>query len=591
MKSFASLPESLLLLLLAAAKASAVPAWSEHQQEQQPLGTAGLPLGVPGSRGGVACESKLCSQIGIDLLERGGNAVDAWVGTQLCVGVIGMQHSGLGGGGFALIRDPKGGGDDGESSSYAVIDFREAAPAAAHRDMYDGNPRGSVWGGLAVAVPGELRGLEEAHSRFGVLPWKAVVHPAAHVARHGFPVTEDLVRYFAYAISSAKRNFLVEDPDWAEDFAPNGKLLGLGETLTRKRYADTLDAIADGGANVFYEGTLAEQTVAAVRAANGSMTLEDMASYRVIFRDNVNITYRGYRLFSVGAPASGAVALGTLKTFEGYSEKDTAADANLTLHRFDEAMRFAYGAHQQLGDPAYVDGIPALEELMLSASGAESTRHRILDDATQPVEHYLAEPYVYTPDSHGTSHVVTADSSGMAVSATSTVNTLFGSLVVVPENGVILNNEMDDFSVPGRSNEFGYAPSPANFIRGGKRPLSSITPIIVEHPNGTLYTVVGAAGGSRIISSTAQVAWRVIEHGADMRAAIVHPRLHDQLMPNVVTFEYTFDNATVSSMIARGHNVTWVREGISAVQGIRFANGLFEVVSEVRQKNSGGLSL
>ncbi|ORY59961.1 gamma-glutamyltranspeptidase [Pseudomassariella vexata] len=585
MKTLEVLPRGLLILLLAASNSLAAAPWlfesGGHVPDQQPLS-------VSGRHGAVACESKICSQIGIDLLARGGNAVDAYVGTQLCVGVTGMHHSGLGGGGFSLIRDKNG--------SYTVIDFREAAPAAAHQDMYQGNVIGSIFGGLAAAVPGELRGLEYAHKQFGRLPWKAVVHPSAYVARNGFPVTEDTVRYMENGIKYAGRNFLVEDASWAMDFAPNGKLVEFGDIMTRRRYADTLDAVADGGADVFYTGGIANATITAIQATNGTMTLDDLAEYKALVRRPLSVSYRGHRLFSSGAPSSGSVCLSTLKTMDGYDVEDTQ-DKNLTLHRFDEAMRFAYAAHQQLGDPEFVDthSIEALEDLMLSPSGAAATRKHISDKTTHPVGYYLTHPHdfpeVYIPDSHGTSHIVTADADGMAVSSTTTVNLLYGNLIMVPETGVILNNEMNDFSIPGVPNEFGYAPSPANFIRAGKRPMSSITPVIVEYPNGTLYVTVGAAGGSRIISSTTQVAWRVLEHGMDMEHAIREPRIHDQLMPDIAQFEVTFDNATVASMSEKGHNVTWVREGVSAVQGIRVAQGVFEAVGETRQKNSGGLTV
>lgn len=571
----AALPRALALLLLAAPESLASPTWLPHGHQDV------LQNSLLAGKGGIACESRVCSQIGIDLLARGGNAVDAWVGTQLCVGIIGMHHSGLGGGGFALIRDGSG--------NYTVIDYREAAPAAAFQDMYQGNVRGSVFGGLAAAVPGELRGLELAHRRFGRLSWKAVVHPAAHVARHGFEVTQDQVRYMDSAVHYAEWDFLVEDPSWAIDFAPTGKRVQLGDTMTRKRYADTLDAVADGGADAFYTGAIANYTIAAIRGENGTMTLDDLTDYEAIVRQPVNITYRGYKLWSSGAPSSGAVALSTLKTMETYPAEETA-DKDLTLHRFIEAMRFAYGAHQQLGDPEYVDGIDVVEEVMLSASGAAATRKHISDAASQPVEHYLTHPF-YAPESHGTSHVVAVDGDGMAVSSTTTVNTLYGNLIMVPETGVILNNEMNDFSIPGRSNEFGYAPSPANYIRPGKRPLSSITPVIAEHPNGTLYVTVGAAGGSRIISSTTQVVWHVLEQGWTMSEAIKEPRFHDQLMPNTVAFEYSYNNQSTASMSRKKHNVSWVREGVSAVQGIRITKDAFEAVGETRQKNSAGLSL
>ncbi|KAI0155677.1 gamma-glutamyltranspeptidase [Pestalotiopsis sp. NC0098] len=574
MKTLTALPQSLILLISTASQALASPTtWQSQQQVlQQPLS---------GSKGGIASESKTCSQIGIDLLARGGNAVDAWIGTQLCVGVIGMQHSGLGGGGFSLIRDQGG--------NYTVIDYREAAPAAAFQDMYLGNERGSVFSGLAAGVPGELRGLEVAHERFGSLPWKAVVQPAARVARHGFEVTEDLVRYMAAAIGYAKWNFLVEDPSWATDFAPQGRLVRYGENMTRKRYADVLDAVAEGGAEVFYTGAIANYTIAALQADNGTMTLDDLADYEAIIRPSINMTYRGYRLFSSGAPSSGAVCLSTLKTMETYDTEDMKHE-NLTLHRFIESMRFAYGAHQQLGDPSYVKDIDLLEHVMLSASGANATKAHISDKTSQPVEHYLANPY-YSQESHGTSHVVAVDASGMAVSSTTTVNTLFGNLIMVPETGVILNNEMNDFSIPGKTNEFGYAPAPANFIRPGKRPLSSITPVIAERPDGSLYVTVGAAGGSRIISSTTQVVWRILEQGLNMTQAMAEPRFHDQLMPNTVAFEYTFNNQSTANMAERNHNVTWVRQGVSAVQGVRITADGFEAVGEPRQKNSGGLNL
>lgn len=585
MINLATLPRSLLLLVLAVAPSVAAPQqWQPTEQiVLQQQGSSNL-----GKRGAVASESKVCSQIGIDLLTKGGNAVDAWVGTQLCVGVIGMYHSGLGGGGFALIRDDNG--------NYTVIDYRESAPITATEDMYKDNIKGSVFGGLAVGVPGELRGLEAGHKKFGALPWKDVVLPAASVADRGFTVSEDTVRYMEFGTQIAGWNFLVEDPSWAQDFAPDGTLVKLGDTMTRKRYARTLEQVAEHGAKVFYTGPMAEATINYINKHNGSITPLDMSTYEAIIRDPISISYRGYTLVSSGAPSSGAVCLSTLKTMEGYSA--SSSDTNLTLHRFDESMRFAYGAHQSLGDPLYVPDALALEAVMLSPSHASSIRSRIHDDRTQPVENY--DPArVYVPTNHGTSHISTADGSGFAVSSTTTVNLLFGSLLMVPETGVVLNDEMNDFSIPGVHNEFGYAPNPENYVRAGKRPLSSITPVIVERPSPSpssntsiLVAVAGAAGGSRIISATTQVLWYMLEHDFSPQAAVAEPRFHDQLMPNVATFEYGFDNATIASMRDRGHNVTWVREGFSAVQAIRLGDdGVFEAASETRQKASGGLTL
>ncbi|KAI0099326.1 gamma-glutamyltranspeptidase [Nemania sp. FL0031] len=579
MRALFDLPQGLLLLLATASSSLALP---HHQWDLNDQSV--LEAGTSDRRGAVACESKVCSQIGIDLLARGGNAVDAFIGAQLCVGVIGMYHSGLGGGGFALIRD--------ENGEYTVIDYRESAPAAAFEDMYKDNVKGSVFSGLAAGVPGELRGLEFAHRKFGALPWHAVVEPAAVVARDGFIVTEDTVRYMEYGVQAAGWNFLVEDPSWAQDFAPNGSLVILGETMYRKRYAETLQKVADHGADVFYTGEIAEATIATIQASNGTMTLADLASYKAISREAVNITYRGFSIYSSGAPTSGAVSLSTLKTLEGYAPSDTA-DANLTLHRLDEALRFAYGARQGLGDPAFVKDALALQTRMLDADQAATIRSHILDNATQPVENY-ASSKLYTSPGQGTSHISTADASGMAVSSTTTINLLFGNLQMVPSTGVILNNEMNDFSIPGVHNEFGFEPSAANFIRAGKRPLSSITPLIITYPgpDGRLLAAVGAAGGSRIISSTTQVAWRVVEQGLSMARAIGAARLHDQLMPNTAVLETGFDAAVAASFVAKGHNVTWVEGAGSAVQGIKVGtDGRFEAASENRQAGSGGLTL
>ncbi|KAG9244084.1 gamma-glutamyltranspeptidase-like protein [Calycina marina] len=540
----------------------------------------GFAVGLEDRTGAVSSESRTCSEVGIGLLQRGGNAADALVGTVLCVGVIGMQHSGIGGGGFMLVRDSDG--------RYESIDFRETAPAAAFENMYQGNVIGSVRTGLASAVPSDLRGLEYLHNKYGLLPWRAVCNPAVYIARHGFAVTEDLVRYMKAALSS-ENMFLIDDPQFSVDFAPNGTLLGLGDILTRKRYANTLEAIAEHGADAFYSGEIANYTISALQAANGTMTLDDLKNYKVTIRKPISINYRGYRVFSTGAPSGGSVALSILKIIEGYNMSDPAIQ-NLNFHRLDEAMRFSYGARAELGDPDFFDHMEDFEVNMLKSKRAAEIRSLLSDDHTQKPAAYDPKRYII-PESHGTSHIVTADTSGMTITLTSTVNLLFGSQLVVPETGVIMNNEMNDFSIPGVSNEFGFVPSPINYIRPNKRPLSSITPLIVEHANGSLYLSIGAAGGSRIITGSMQGVWHVLDHGMSLPEALLEPRIHDQLLPNIATVEYGFDNDTVDSLRSRGHNVTWVRPGFSAVQGVRvLSNGTFEAASEPRQMNSGGLA-
>ena len=481
-----------------------------------------------------------------------------------------------------LARAPNG--------SYEFIDFRETAPAAAFQDMYKGNINASIYGGLASGVPGEVRGLAHLHQNYGKLPWKRLMQGAIQTARSGFPVTEDLVRYMKAAVVGEK-NFLVEDPVWAVDFAPNGTLLGVGDTITRKRYADTLEKIANQGPDVFYTGPMAQSMIKTVQAANGTMTMEDLKNYTVAVRPPANITYRGYKLWSCSAPSSGEVALSVLKTVEGYQKFLSTQSIDLSTHRLDEAIRFAYGERTDLGDPLFVKGLSLYQNEMLSENASVEVRAKINDRHTLNVSAYdpTGLEILNTP---GTSHVVTTDASGMAVSLTTTINLLFGSQVIVPDTGVIMNNEMNDFSVPGVSNAFGFIPSPANYIKPGKRPLSSISPTIVEFANGTLYYVTGAAGGSRIITATVQSLVHVLDQGMTALQAVRQPRLHDQLLPNQVSFEYAYNNQTVAFMKSRGHNVTWIAPGQSAVQAIkRLPNGTFEAAGETRQVNSGGYAI
>lgn len=440
-----------------------------------------------------------------------------------------------------------------------------------------------------------MRGLEYLHENYGTLPWADVLAPAIQLAREGWEVNEDLVRYMVSANASAQiPNFLSEIPTWAIDFAPNGTLLQLGDTITRKRYGDTLQKIADNGADEFYTGVMAEAMIAALQAENGTMTMDDLANYSAIVAPALNISYRGqYNLFATDAPSSGAVALSVLKIVEGYNDFYTTEDiVNLSTHRLDEAMRFGYGARAELGDPDFVENLTRFQNEMISEEYAAGTRGQISDFQTFNASHYDPSG-LESLETPGTSHIVAADASGMAISLTTTVNLLFGSNLMVPETGVIMNNEMNDFSIPGSSNAFGYVPSPANYVRPGKRPLSSITPIIVEHAsNNSLFFVIGAAGGSRIITSTIQNLIHVLDEGMSAPEALAEPRLHDQLMPNQVSFEYAYDNSTTAFMEQLGHNVTWVAPGQSAAQGIRVSsNGTFEAAGEPRQLNSGGYAI
>ncbi|KAG8690782.1 hypothetical protein FRC09_011852 [Ceratobasidium sp. 395] len=439
---------------------------------------AGRKTSSLGKHGAVATEVKQCSDLGIDLMKKGGNAADAMIGAQLCVGTVAAYHSGIGGGGFMLIRTSKG--------KYETIDFREFAPGAATELMYvnkTGSP--SQIGGLSVAVPGELRGFEALHKRHGKLPWKKIFEPVIEVAK-SFNVSRELGKVLAGNLT-----YITQDPTWAAVYAPNGTVAVAGQTIHRPTYAKTLQKIAN----------------------------ED-------------------------------------------------------------------GQRMSLGDPAFVSNVTSLEAFYLKKKTSKSLADKITLDTTHTAAYYDPGNYTAQRES-GTSHLVTADASGMVVSLTSTVNYYFGSQIMT-DDGIVLNDEMDDFSTPGTSNGFGYIATPANYIAPYKRPLSSISPTIVEDDKGVFHFATGAAGGSRIITATLQSLWHVLDQGMDAQSAINAPRLHDQIVPLTTTFEYDYDNATTAYMAALGHNVTWVAPGQSVVQGItRSADGVFVAASDPRKLDSG----
>lgn len=411
--------------------------------------------------------------------------------------------------------------------------------------------------------------------------------PAVNVARYGFEVTSDTARYFA----EVDDDFLINDPTWAIDFAPNGTLLQEGDIMTRKRYADTLETISNEGADAFYKGAIAEATIAALQASNGTMTVEDLANYTIELRDPVSIDYRGYKVTSCSAPSGGEVALSILNIVNGFDGFSDPSQINLTTHRFDEAMRWSYGMRTNLGDPSFVANMSEYQQEMLSQATAAEIRSKISNYTTFNTSYYDPDNLEVLND-HGTSHIVAADHSGLSVSITTTINTIFGSKLMVPETGVIMNNEMNDFSTPGSTNAFGYAPSEANYVAPGKRPLSSISPSIVEYPGGGLFFISGSAGGSRIITATAQIIRHAIDQGMTSHEALEQPRMHDQLSPNYVSFEYAYDNETTAYMESLGHVVEWVAPGESTAQALRLLpNGTFEAAGEPRQLASAGRAI
>ncbi|ORX99340.1 gamma-glutamyltranspeptidase [Basidiobolus meristosporus CBS 931.73] len=520
-----------------------------------------------GENGAVAADAQICSEVGVGILKSQGNAVDAAIATALCIGTVNSFSSGIGGGGFMTIRTSNGTVD--------FINFRETAPAGSAEEMFKGKPEASKQGGLAIATPGEIRGFELAHKKHGRIAWKELFEPSIRLSRNGFPVTEQLaIKLQAYS------ELILNNTSFREIYAPRGKVLKAGEVVRRLRYANTLEAIATRGPDEFYKGGLANTIVNAIQKAGGIITLEDLAAYSAVSTPPLVGYYHGHKVISAPPPASGAVVISALNTLEGYN---LALDKlnYLNLHRVIESFKYGYAQRTYLGDPAFVNTTAKIAEMLSKDQGA-LRRRNISSYKTFPVEYY--QPSYQQKNTPGTTHLSAMDKEGGAVALTSTINLEFGAKVLDADTGIIFNNEMDDFSTPGLVNAFGYLPSPANFIKPGKRPLSSMSPTIVE-TDGYPSLAVGASGGSYITTATVQMILNIYDFGKSVDQAVAAPRVHHQLMPDVVTVEPQYDERYVKALESRGHNVTRLATTQCVVQAVtKLPSGYYNAASDSRKR-------
>ncbi len=510
---------------------------------------AAVPQPVRAAAGGgcVATVHPLATEAGLQALAAGGNAVDAAVAAALTLGVVDGFNSGIGGGCFLVIRLADG--------SLATIDGRETAPAAAHRDMYlrDGavQPELSRSGPLAVAVPGALAAYDDALRRFGRLPLGDLLLPAAELAERGVVIGE----HYARRIVSA-REALARDPGCRALLLPEGEPLAADDLLRQPDLARTYRGVAEEGIDWFYRGPPAAAIGRWMAENGGILTAEDFAAYRPRRRAPVVGSYRGLEVVSMGPPSSGGVHL--VQILNILEHFDLAAlharDPALFYHVVAEAMKLAFAdrAHW-LGDP---DFVPVPRGLIDREYAAELAG-RIRLDAVLAVDGHGQPPGA--DDEHfgrHTTHVAAADDEGNWVALTATINTGFGAKVIVPGTGVLLNNEMDDFSTaPGEPNVFGLLGAEANAIAPGKRPLSSMSPTVVLRDGRPILTL-GAAGGPRIISQVALTILRHVDLQIDLAAAVAAPRLHHQWQPDRIALERGFDAAIRDRLIELGHEVT-----------------------------------
>ncbi len=497
----------------------------------------------------VASQHHLASQIGADVMKKGGNAVDAAIAVGLALAVVYPEAGNLGGGGFMLIRLP-----DGKTTA---IDYREMAPTAATRDIYvdeAGNlirgEGGSVVGYRASGVPGTPAGFEYAFKKYGSgkVTWAQLVEPAQKLAQNGYVLSYRLAELF----KEYKENLEKYD-DSKKIFLNNGKYFEEGDILKQPELANTLDRIKKRGSADFYSGITAKLIADDMAANKGLITLEDLKNYKVREREPVRGNYRGNTIISMPPPSSGGIVmLQVLNMLEKYDVDAMGNDSAAKYHLLTEAMRRAFADRAEfMGDPDFAS-IPTVR--LIDKDYAESRRATIkpkLATSSKEIGPGPAEGKEGTE----TTHFTVIDKAGTVVSNTYTINNLYGSAVTAKGTGVLLNDEMDDFAAqPGKPNYFGLIQGERNAVGAGKRPLSSMTPTIVLKPNGDFWFALGARGGPRIISAVLQSTINMIDHGMNIQEAIDAPRIHHQWYPDEIWWEkYSLSADTKSILEGYGH--------------------------------------
>nr|WP_305123071.1 gamma-glutamyltransferase [Rufibacter sediminis] len=506
----------------------------------------------------VVSAHPLASAVGSDILRRGGNAVDAAVAVQFALAVVYPDAGNIGGGGFLVLRQKDG--------TLNTLDYREKAPAAAHRDMYL-NGQGEVIenlsykGHLAPGVPGTVDGMVQAHQKYGRLPWAMLVQPAVQLAAQGFPLTPKEAK----KLNQQRKDFLQYNTV-RPDFILKDRWRA-GDTLRLQDLARTLERIRDQGRAGFYEGRTAELLTAEMKRGTGIITAADLADYRAVWRAPITGQVGDYRIISMPPPSSGGISLIQLLTIaQDYPLKAWGWNTVATSHLMVEAERRVYADRaRHFGDADFyevpVKGLlnPAyIKSRMQGYSPQKATSSNTVSAGTPPL-----------PEGPNTTHYSIVDPEGNAVSVTTTLNSSFGSKVFVGGAGFLLNNEMDDFSIkPGYPNSYGLVGEEANAIAPGKRMLSSMTPTILEK-DGRLFMVIGAMGGSTIITTVYQIIQNVTVHGHTMQGAVNAGRFHHQWKPNWILSEWgALGFGTGLGLWLKGHKIAPKTGGIGRAAGI-----------------------
>lgn len=535
------------------------------------------PAPVEARNGMAVAAEPLAAQAGVDMLKRGGNAIDAAVAVGFALAVTYPVAGNLGGGGFLVAHlhtDPP---------QNIALDFRELAPAAAHRDLYTeakqaGRERPSTLGHLAAGVPGSVAGLLEALERWGTLDRATVLAPAIRLAAEGFAVPRRTAQFLAAeGIARDMKRFA----GTRAIFYPDGQPLAEGHLWKQPELAQTLRLIAERGADGFYRGPVAEAIVAEMKRGDGIMTLADLASYQSVLREPIRFPFRGRTVITMPPPSSGGVCLQQmLGILDRYPLRELGHNSSATLHLLAEAMRRSFAERNlYLGDPDH-QKLPL--ERLLSPKHLDDLASSIRLDVATPTHRLSLQPT--SRESEQTTHYSVVDSKNNAVSVTTTLNGAFGAKVVVPGAGFLLNNEMDDFAArPGEPNLYGLVQGEANAVAARKRPLSSMTPTVILDAQGRTEHILGTPGGPTIITNVLQVLLNVIVFGKQPQAAVNAPKIHHQALPDLIDHEGEFSRDVLDGLRRRGHALR-LRHRIGDFQliSVDHGRGLFLGASDPR---------
>ena len=537
---------------------------------------------VLGANGMVSSQNAHASEVGAQVLADGGNAVDAAVAVGFALAVTLPRAGNLGGGGFMLVHDAA-------ADETVAIDYREAAPRRATRDMFldaDGNvdQQRARFSHLSAGVPGTVAGLWRAHRDYGKLPWKRVVEPAIRLARDGFEVTYDL----AGLLASRKERLCRFEAACRYFYKPGGEPYQPGERFLQPDLADTLQVIADQGPDAFYRGAIADKIVAEMERGGGFIDAESLAAYEPAVREPARGNYRGYEVLTMPPPSSGGIhVVQMLNILENFPMAEFGSGSADAIHVLAETARLAYADRsKRLGDPDYYD-VPA--DWLTSKGYARRLAATIDMKQARPSSEVApgVPPAYESPD---TTHFSVMDRDGNVVSNTTTLNFSFGSGIAVAGAGFLLNNEMDDFSAKaGVPNAFGLLGGEANEIERGKRPLSSMTPLIVLD-DGNAWFATGSPGGSRIITTVLQMVVNVIDHGMNIAEAEAAPRMHHQWYPDVLQLESGISPDTIRLLEARGHEIAATQWSMGSLQTVAYEDGVFRGSSDPRRPNAASIA-